>query len=175
MTEGSKWYYDSPLGRMIMTGTEDALTGLWFEYGKAVSEISGQKEEQQPVFEETGRWLDLYFTGRDPGFRPKLELSATPFRRAVWEILAGIPYGQTMTYGKIAEHLAHEKGIPSSAARAVGGAAGHNPVLLILPCHRVVGAGGRLTGYAGGLWRKEALLKLEGIRVFQGFSADQAD
>lgn len=175
MTERTQWHYDSPLGRMTMSGAGEFLAGLWFDDGETVPEASGQKEKQQPVFEETGRWLDLYFRGRDPGFRPRLELSAAPFRRAVWEILAGIPYGRTMTYGQIAERLAREKGTPSSAARAVGGAAGHNPVLLILPCHRVVGAGGKLTGYAGGLWRKEALLKLEGIRVCQGFSADQAD
>ena len=113
------------------------------------------------MFSDTCRWLDLYFGGKEPDFTPAVSLRGTPFRTAVWQILQKIPYGKTMTYGQIAEKLARETGKPVSA-RAVGGAVGHNPVSLIIPCHRVIGADGSLTGYAGGTERKAALLRMEG-------------
>ena len=110
---------------------------------------------------QTIKWLDTYFTGKQPDFTPLINLNTTPFRKAVYDILLTIPYGQTMTYGEIAHFLAEQKGIQRMSAQAVGGAVGHNPISIIIPCHRVVGADGSLTGYAGGLDKKIELLKLE--------------
>ena len=106
-----------------------------------------------PVFHEAARWLDLYFSGQEPAFTPPLCLQGSPFRRAVWDLLLQIPYGQRMTYGELAAKLARQRGLDSMSAQAVGGAVGHNPISLIVPCHRVVGSQGNLTGYAGGLQR----------------------
>ena len=128
-----------------------------------LSQLLTRGEADLPVFAQTRAWLDVYFSGREPDVTPPLLTgNASPFRRRVWEILRGIPYGQTVTYGEIARQLAHETGRGVSA-QAVGGAVGHNPISLIIPCHRVVGANGRLTGYAGGLDKKIALLRLEGV------------
>ncbi|MBR2779680.1 MAG: methylated-DNA--[Firmicutes bacterium] len=156
-------YYDSPLGRILIASDGTAVTGLWFEGQKYYAEglAPDCTEQDVPVFREVRRWLDLYFSGRDPGFTPPLSLDATPFRKEVWDILLMIPYGETKTYGEIASQIAARKGLSGMSAQAVGGAVGHNPVSLIVPCHRVVGAGGSLTGYAGGLERKQALLDLE--------------
>ena len=120
------------------------------------------KEKSLPVFTEACRWLDIYFSGKEPLFTPPLTLRASPFRQAVWEIILTIPYGKTMTYGEIAKRIAMQKGILQMSAQAVGNAVGHNPISLIIPCHRVVGSDGSLTGYAGGIDRKVKLLKLEG-------------
>ncbi len=133
------------------------------------------------MFRRTKDWLDLYFSGRDPGFTPPLLPKTTEFRRTVWNILLTVPYGRTVTYGEIAERIVREKSPPHVPARviprviprdfsreysrAVGGAVGHNPVSLIIPCHRVVGADGSLTGYAGGIDRKTRLLELEGVDI----------
>lgn len=114
-----------------------------------------------PVFQTTKRWLDLYFRGEIPDFTPNLRLEGTHFRKAVWEILLSIPYGQTMTYGEIAGKIAEQKGLPRMSAQAVGIAVGHNPISIIVPCHRVVGSDGSLTGYAGGVEKKAALLAIE--------------
>ena len=151
--------YDSPLGGITMASDGEALTGLWFEgqhfYASTLGEcVTGDL----PVFRETGRWLDVYFSGRDPGFTPPLSLRGTPFRQSVWAELLNIPFGQTATYGEIAARIG---ALSRTSARAVGGAVGHNPVSLIVPCHRVVGSGGALTGYAGGLDLKRRLLQLE--------------
>ena len=136
-----------------------ALVGLWFEgqahFAQGLRPETLSRLPQAPVLEETRRWLDIYFIGRIPDFTPPLRLRGTPFRKAVWRILLEIPYGHTVTYGAIAARLA--------GPRAVGGAVGSNPVSLIVPCHRVVGADGSLTGYAAGLDRKRALLRLERI------------
>ena len=160
-------HYDSPLGGITMTSDGTALTGLRFDgqkhSGCALS--AGQADLCLPVFVETDRWLDLYFSGRAPDFTPALRLKATPFREAVWKTILRIPYGRTMTYGQVAEKAAEELGIPRVSARAVGGAAGHNAVLLIIPCHRVVGTDGSLTGYAGGMDKKEKLLRMEGAAI----------
>ena len=109
------------------------------------------------------RWLNVYFSGREPDFTPKLHLIGSDFRQAVWALLLQIPYGQTVTYGQLAARLAAERGLARMSAQAVGGAVGRNRISLIIPCHRVLGADGSLTGYAGGLDRKAKLLALEGV------------
>ena len=144
-------YYDSPLGKIVMSSDGNALTGLWFE---------GQKYFGS-TFRQTSEWLILYFSGRRPDCFPELDLKGTPFRRLIWELLLSIPYGQTATYGEIASAAAERLGRAHMSAQAVGTAVGHNPVSVIVPCHRVVGADGSLTGYAGGTERKKALLALE--------------
>jgi len=121
-----------------------------------------RREADLPIFRESCRWLDAYFSGKDPGFTPKLCLRTTPFRKAVWKILLTIPYGKTMTYGEIAARIASLPGKGRMSARAVGGAVGRNAISLMIPCHRVVGAGGSLTGYAAGIDKKLRLLSLEG-------------
>lgn len=153
------WHYDSPLGGITLASDGDALAGLWFDGQKYFADTLDREYEEKtlPIFEETVQWLDCYFSGKKPGFTPKLRARGTEFRRAVWDILLTIPYGQTMTYGEIGKRL----GLPHGAAQAVGGAVGHNPISLIIPCHRVVGADGSLTGYAGGLHKKRRLLEME--------------
>ena len=165
------WYYDSPLGEITLTGSETALTGLWFDKQKYSEDMLIRDAEQKlvPVFEETARWLDLYFNGREPDFTPPLSTKTTPFRKAVQEIMLTIPYGQTMTYGAIAERIAKQRGISRMSAQAVGGAVGHNPISIIIPCHRVVGTGGNLTGYGGGIDKKIQLLTLEGVDMSSFF------
>ncbi len=157
----------SPLGALTLASDGEALTGLWFDGQRWYAEgLTGYEPEKElPVFQQTEAWLAAYFEGRDPGFTPPLHLEGSAFRQRVWAQLKKIPYGQTVTYGEIADALALESG-HRPAPRAVGGAVGHNPVSLIVPCHRVLGAGGRLTGYAGGLERKLALLRLEGAADF---------
>ncbi len=156
-------YYKSPLGGITLASDGTALTGLWFDgqkyFGYTLSKDYEQKE--LPVFQQAVHWLTVYFSGREPDFIPDISLNATPFRKAVWEILLAIPYGRTMTYGEIAKKIAKQKGLSKMSAQAVGGAVGHNPVSLMIPCHRVVGADGSLTGYAGGVDLKEKLLLLE--------------
>ena len=157
------YHYSSPLGGITLAGCEDAITGLWFDgqkyFGKS---LCGQHEESYiPIFGEAIRWLDIYFSCCEPDFTPNLKITGTPFRQKVWDILLTIPYGRTMTYGDIAAILAEQRGISRMSAQAVGGAVGHNPISLIIPCHRVVGSNGALTGYAGGIDRKLSLLRLE--------------
>lgn len=156
-------YYDSPLGKILLSGSEKALTGLWFEGQKyyAASLPCQCREKNTDVFDQTQKWLELYFDGKMPDFTPPLAMETTPFRKSVWQILLTIPYGQTMTYGEIARILARQMGLSSMSAQAVGGAVGHNAISLIIPCHRVVGSDGSLTGYAGGIDRKVRLLTLE--------------
>ena len=159
-------HYASPLGGITLAAEADtdALCGLWFDGQKYFGNTAGARSASPvrlPVFEEACRWLDLYFSGRDPGFTPPLSLRTTPFRRAVWQELLAIPFGQTCSYAEIARRIAARSGRASMSAQAVGGAVGHNPVSLIIPCHRVVGSDGSLTGYAGGLDRKARLLRLE--------------
>lgn len=113
------------------------------------------------MFQKADRWLDIYFSGQAPDFTPPLNMRTTPFRKRVWEIMLTIPFGQTMTYGQIADKIAKEKGQKHISAQAVGGAVGHNSISLIIPCHRVVGTNGSLTGYAGGIAKKVKLLELE--------------
>ena len=158
-------HYISPIGGITLAGNGDALTGLWFDgqkyFGDTLS--ADHTEKDLPVFRQTRRWLDLYFSGSDPGFTPPLLLRAADFRKAVWNILLTIPYGRTVTYGEIADILCAERGTGKMSAQAVGNAVGHNPVSLIIPCHRVIGKNGSLTGYAGGIDKKRRLLALEGV------------
>ena len=153
-------HYASPLGPILLAADETGLTGLWFEGQKYFPSFLGvdYQEKETPVLTETVRWLDVYFSGKDPDILPPLHPQGSPFRQAVWNILLTIPRGQTMTYGEIARRL----GVHS--AQAVGGAVGHNPISILIPCHRVVGSDGSLTGYAGGVERKARLLQLEGAR-----------
>lgn len=148
-----------------MASDGEALTGLWFDGQKyfGAGLASGCAEAELPVFELTARWLDIYFEGREPDFTPPLSPAGTGFQTVVWDILRNIPYGMTVTYGAIAAETADRLGVKKMSAQAVGGAVGHNPVSVIIPCHRVLGKNGSLTGYAGGLERKLALLRLEGI------------
>ncbi|WP_026297892.1 methylated-DNA--[protein]-cysteine S-methyltransferase [Succinimonas amylolytica] len=157
-------HYDSPLGSITLASSGEALTGLWFDGQKYFEDCLADEHEEKalPVFEQTDRWLDIYFSGRAPDFTPPLNMKATEFRKAVWEIMLSIPFGQTMTYGEIAARLAKQKGIEKMSAQAVGGAVGHNSISLIIPCHRVVGTNGSLTGYAGGIDKKVKLLEMEG-------------
>lgn len=156
--------YNSPLGKIIMASDGDALTGLWFENQKYFSLSPGAEIPFSglSIFDETARWLDVYFSGKAPDFTPTLRPAGTEFRQSVWDILLMIPYGETMTYGEIADRIARQKGLKRMSAQAVGGAVGHNPVSIIIPCHRVIGANGSLTGYAGGIERKRKLLAMEG-------------
>lgn len=156
-------HYDSPLGGITLASDGDALIGLWFDEQKHFAYTLGKESEEKllPVFEETNRWLDIYFSGNAPDFTPPLRMKTTEFRKAVWEIMLTIPFGKTMTYGEIAEKIAKQKGLTRMSAQAVGGAVGHNSISLIIPCHRVVGTNGSLTGYAGGIDKKVQLLMLE--------------
>lgn len=157
--------YVSPLGTITLASDGEALTGLWFNgqkyFGSTLTASAVQRE--LPLFTEVKeQWLTPYFAGRQPSFTPPLRYDATPFRKAVCDVMLTIPYGSTMTYGQIAAQLAPQLGKAHMSAQAVGGAVGHNPISLIIPCHRVVGASGSLTGYAGGVARKVQLLELEG-------------
>ena len=153
-------HYLSPLGPMTMAADGERLTGLWFDgqahFTHTLSPV--HIEAELPVFGEAAAWLDRYFAGEAPGPVPPVHFRGTAFQISVWELLKTIPYGKAVTYGHLAEAL-------HSSARAVGGAVGRNPISILVPCHRVIGAGGRLTGYAGGLDRKIALLRLEGADI----------
>lgn len=157
--------YHSPMGGILLAGDGNGLTGLWFEGQKYFARHLDKEQEEReiPLFELAKGWLDVYFSGREPDFSVPLHLMGTAFQKEVWEILRSIPYGHTMTYGEIAKQLAEKRGLPHMSAQAVGGAVGRNPISILVPCHRVVGADGSLTGYAGGIDKKGRLLKLEGV------------
>ena len=156
-------YYTSPLGTLLLAADEIGLTGVWFEGAKyyAANLPAEHMDRETPILQETKDWLDIYFSGQDPGFLPPLHPAGSVFQKSVWELLLKIPYGQTETYGLIARQLAPKLGVNRMSPQAVGGAVGHNPISLLIPCHRVVGANGSLTGYAGGIGRKRKLLELE--------------
>ena len=148
--------YDSPLGEIVLAADGDALIGLWFA-GQAHFGAGLQRPEEGDcaVLREARAWLDTYFAGKAPAALPKISPRGTAFQQRVWQALLQIPRGETVTYGALAAKL-------GSHARAVGGAVGRNPISILIPCHRVVGADGSLTGYAGGTERKRRLLELEG-------------
>ena len=158
--------YSSPVGRLVLASAGEGLTGLWMEgqkyFGGSIAGELGPAREL-PVFRQTACWLDRYFAGKRP---EPAELPLAPiggeFRQEVWRLLCGIPSGETLTYGGLAQELCRQLGRESLAPQAVGGAVGHNPISIIIPCHRVVGADGSLTGYAGGVEKKLWLLRHEG-------------
>ena len=156
-------HYSSPLGGILLAADEIGLTGSWFDGEKYFADNLPAEHtgRQTPILAEAARWLDIYFTGKEPDFTPPLHPIGSAFRQAVWEILLQIPYGQTTTYGEIARQLAEKQGLEQMSAQAVGGAVGHNEISVIIPCHRVVGTSGSLTGYAGGIDKKVKLLELE--------------
>ena len=156
--------YQSPLGEILLAADEIGLTGLWFDGEKyyAWNLDENHEEKEVPVFQEAKRWLDIYFSGREPDFMPPMHMLGTAFQKEVWEILRTIPYGETTTYGGIAAKIAKKRGLTRMSAQAVGNAVGRNELSILIPCHRVVGTNGCLTGYAGGIDKKTALLKLEG-------------
>lgn len=156
-------YYDSPIGELLLAADDIGLTGLWLEGEKYFANNLPEEhtESGTPILAEAVRWLDIYFGGKEPDFMPPLHPVGSPFRQKVWEILLQIPYGKTITYGDISKRLAKETGIAKMSAQAVGGAVGHNEIAIIIPCHRVVGANGNLTGYAGGIDKKIKLLEIE--------------
>ena len=167
--------YNSILGTILLASDGNALTGLWLEGQKYSDDILQEQQGKQKtlsVFEKTIQWLDIYFKGKNPDFTPPLSFTynASPFRKAVWNILLTIPYGQTMTYGEIARQIAKQKAISKMSAQAVGGAVGHNPISIIVPCHRVVGTNGSLTGYGGGIDKKIKLLELEKVDMQKFFT-----
>ena len=164
------YHYITPEGfdNLLIQIKDERLTDLWFEGSrdgdKQAFLASNQGIPIPPVLCDTCRWLDIYFTGRQPDFTPDYRIdNLTPFRKEVSEMMCEIPFGKTMTYGEIANHIAKKHGIAKMSAQAVGGAVGWNPICIIIPCHRVIGANGNLTGYGGGMHNKIALLKLESI------------
>ena len=158
-----KYTYESPLGTMIMLGTLSYLTDLFFideDYAPSYDDAEYIEQLTGP-FEVTIMWLDQYFNGKKPFITPPIQLEGTEFRKSVWSILQTIPYGETTTYGDIGKEIAKQQGKDRMSAHAVGGAVGHNPISIIIPCLRVLGIIGNLTGYAGGIERKKYMLDLE--------------
>lgn len=168
-------HYDSPLGGILLAADVVGLTGLWFDGQKYFARgLSPEREERElPVLLEAKRWLDIYFTGKEPDFLPPLHSIGSAFRRSVWEILLQIPYGRTTTYGEIARRLAEKQKLSRMSAQAVGGAVGQNAISIIIPCHRVVGTNGSLTGYAGGVDKKMKLLELEHADMRRFFAPEK--
>ena len=158
-------FYDAPYGRYVMAAEDGALTGVWLEGQKYFpSGLPEPSDGEAEIFAHTCRWLDAYFASRQPDVSTlPLAPKGSAFAQSVWRLLLEIPYGQTVTYGQLAKRLAEQRGLSQLSAQAVGGAVGHNPISIIIPCHRVLGAKNQLTGYAGGLDVKTFLLKLEGI------------
>ena len=150
--------YESPLGRMLIASDGEAICGAWFYGQKHFPSTDFIVNDDLAIFRKAKFWLDDYFKGKNPKVDFKLKAQGSQFRQRVWKILSEIPYGETRTYGEIASMIS-----PTMSAQAVGGAVGHNPISIIVPCHRVLGKDGKLTGYAAGIDRKIALLKLEGI------------
>ena len=166
------WTYKTPerFDDLVMCGDDEALTGLWFEGSRDDRRYACECERRKtPVFRGTCRWLDVYFSGRDPGFTPTYRMEGvTPFRQAAIDEMLKIPFGVTVSYGDIAKAIERKRGGRVSA-QAVGGAVGWNPICIVIPCHRVIGADGSLTGYGGGLGNKVSLLAHEGIDLLPDF------
>ena len=158
-------HYASPLGGILLAADEIGLTGLWFDGEKYFADVLDPEHiaRETPILLDAKHWLDAYFSGQEPDFTPPLHPIGSPFRQEVWELLLQIPYGQTTTYGALAKQLAEKHGLPRMSAQAVGGAVGHNEISILIPCHRVIGTSGSLTGYAGGISKKVKLLTLEKV------------
>lgn len=159
--------YDSSFSRIYLSSDGQYLTGLWFEGSR--DEVKHEKnfiDQELPIFEQTKKWLDIYFSGKEPSFLPTYRLEhVTPFRQLVIDQMLQIPFGKVVTYRDIAENIAKIKGVDKMSAQAVGGAVGWNPICILIPCHRVVGSNGSLTGYGGGIANKIKLLENEGHDV----------
>ena len=161
-------HYESPLGAMTMASDGEHLTGLWFDgqkYDRSTIDGNAELKPHLPVFTQTAQWLDAYFEGSDPGFTPPISVEGSDFKKMVSSIMLSIPFGATSTYARIAAEVARRMGRKQMSAQAVGGAVGRNPIVLIVPCHRVLASDGSLRGYAGGVDRKERLLEMEGVNV----------
>ncbi len=154
--------YQSFLGEMLITCDDEALTSLKF-IDQDFNLPKYYQEKETLIIKRVKKWLDIYFKGQEPDFFIPLHSKGTVFQNEVWEIVKRIPYGKVMTYQEIAEKLAHKKGLAKMSNQAVGQAVAQNPFIIIIPCHRVIGSNGALIGYAGGLERKQALLKLENV------------
>ena len=156
--------YNLKLGKILMESDGEVLTGLWFFDSKDNMKFNSKYEEKNlEIFEETKKWLDIYFSGKNPDFTPKYRvINSTPFREEVTKIMEKIPFGEVITYNDIAKEIARGRNIKKMSAQAVGGAVGANPICIIIPCHRVVGSNGNLTGYGGGIKNKIKLLEIEG-------------
>lgn len=161
--------YKSPLGDITLASDGVAITGLWFENQKYFARTLSKETSQKnlSIFDDAKKWLDIYFDGEQPDFNLPLATKGTQFQEDVWKVLLDIPYGTTCTYGDIAKKIAQRHNKKTMSAQAVGGAVGHNPISIIIPCHRVVGVNKSLTGYAGGIHRKVSLLELEKIKIDQ--------
>ncbi len=168
-------WYDSPLGRMLLAANEKGLTGVWFDGEKYFAHhLESQHTEKETLFlQQTKHWLDIYFSGKEPDFTVPLRFTGTNFQNDVWELLYTIPYGKTTTYGELAKRIATKRCIPCMSAQAIGGAVGHNEISIIVPCHRVIGTNGCLTGYAAGLDKKIQLLTLEHVDMTTLFMPKQ--
>lgn len=164
-------YYNSPLGKITLSSDGEALIGLYFEGGRYFCETLGKEYEEKdlPIFHETKKWLDIYFNGDIPDFTPVISLRVNEFRKSVCDILTTIPYGTVITYGDIAKKIAKQRGLSRMSSQAVGGAVGHNPISIIIPCHRVIGSNGNLTGFGGGIERKIGLLEIEKVDTSKMF------
>ncbi len=160
-------YYESPLGELLIVSDRENIVGLWFSGEKYfLDTINGdiKRDDDSCIIRMARDWLDRYFEGNEPDISEiPLKPSGSEFRRIVWSILTEIPYGKTVTYRDVASKTAERMGRKSMSSQAIGGAVGHNPISVIIPCHRVIGSSGSLTGYAGGIERKKKLLELEGV------------
>lgn len=165
------YIYNSPVGKLTIASNEKNIVGLWLDKQKYYMDVLEDKEYQEKeteVIKLAEKWLDRYFNKEKPEINElPIEFIGSDFRKQIWKILAEIPYGKVVTYGDIAKQIAKQKGIKTMSAQAVGGAVGHNPISIIIPCHRVVGANGSLTGYAGGVEIKAKLLEFEGVEMLE--------
>ena len=168
-----KSYYNSPIGRIIILSDGVNVTGLFFDSSRfidKVNRVDALIDDSLEIFSLTSKWLDRYFRGERPNpLEVPVKLVGSSFSMDVWEELEKIPYGSTITYGDIAKRIAKKRGIKNMSSQAVGHAVGHNPVSIIIPCLRVVGLGGNLTGYGGGIDKKVSLLKLDGVDIDKYF------
>lgn len=153
--------YNCFLGKIFLASNEFGLMGLWFENQKNPFDLTQFLNMEDEFIKEAKKWLDIYFKGKEPNFYPKLYIEATAFQKSVFEILKTIPYGKVYTYNDIAKIIAQKRGLKKMSAQAVGNAIGKNPIAIIIPCHRIIGSNGNLTGYMAGLDKKEKLLHLE--------------